>query len=283
MRVKYIFILLFGLIIFLNENLLEAAQIDIYSTEEFANIRLVGKIEKGDAEKFKIIVEYLKEEKITVNMLMLASIGGDAIEAMQIGTIVRESFIPTHAPINLDAGFTCNGYPPELEDADCDCASACFLIWVAGVYRVGDVLGIHRPYFLEEYFDVLSAAAAQKKYVSMYERVRSYLKSMDVPEHIIKKMFATGSDEIAYLDWDTAKSMEFAPFFDEWVGASCLRLTSDEEMYYWGLLAKKTGRKSVLTKSEQFYFNYLKEKETNFNRCIREKLREAQLQKKTTS
>lgn len=283
MRAKYIFLLLFGLIFFLNENLLEAAQIDIYSTEEFANIRLVGKIEKGDAEKFKIIVEYLKEEKITVNMLMLASIGGDAIEAMQIGTIVRESFIPTHAPINLDAGFTCNGYPPELEDADCDCASACFLIWVAGVYRVGDVLGIHRPYFLGEYFDGLSESAVKKKYVSMYERVRSYLKSMDVPEHIVKKMFATGSDEIAYLDWDAAKSMEFAPFFDEWVGASCLRLTSDEEMYYWGLLAKKTGRKSVLTKSEQFYFNYLKEKETNFKRCVREKLREAQLQKKTTS
>jgi hypothetical protein len=283
MRVKYIFLLLLGLIFILNENLLQAAQIDIYSMEEFVNIRLVGKIEKGDAEKFKRLVEDLRQKKRTVNMLMLASIGGDAIEAMRIGTIVRKSFIPTHAPINLDVGFTCNGYPPELKDDDCDCASACFLIWVAGVYRVGDVLGIHRPYFFEEYFEGLSASETQKEYALMYERVRSYLKSMDVPEHIINKMFNTGSDEIAYLDWDTAKSMELAPFFDEWVGASCLRLTSEEEMDYWGLLAKKWEGSSTLTKSEKFYLNYLKKRERNFNKCIREKLKEAQLKEKTTS
>jgi len=283
MRVKYIFLLLLGLIFTLNENLLQAAQIDIYSMEEFVNIRLVGKIEKGDAEKFKRLVEGLRQKKRTVNMLMLASIGGDAIEAMRIGTIVRESFIPTHAPIDLDAGFTCNGYPPELKDDDCDCASACFLIWVAGVYRVGDVLGLHRPYFLGEYFEGLSASEAQKEYALMYERVRSYLKSMDVPEHIINKMFNTGSDEIAYLDWHAAKSMELAPSFDEWVGASCLQLTSEEEMDYWGLLRKKWEGKSTLTKSEKFYLNYLEEREINFNKCIREKLKEAQLKEKTTS
>lgn len=283
MRVKYIFLLLLGLIFILNENLLQAAQIDIYSMEEFVNIRLVGKIEKGDAEKFKRLVEDLRQKKRTVNMLMLASIGGDANEAMRIGKIVRKSFIPTHAPFALDAGFTCNEYPSGLEDDDCDCASACFLIWVAGVYRVGDVLGIHRPYFLEEYFEGLSASEVQKEYVLMYERVRSYLKNMDVPEHIINKMFNTGSDEITYLDWDTAKSMEWVPFFDERVGASCLRLTSEEEMDYWGLLERKWEGKSTLTKSEKFYFNYLKERERNFNKCYREKLKEAQLKEKTTS
>jgi hypothetical protein len=70
MRVKYIFLLLSGLIFILYENLIQAAHIDVYSTEEYANIRLVGKIERGDAEKFKIVVEYLRQEKITVNMLM---------------------------------------------------------------------------------------------------------------------------------------------------------------------------------------------------------------------
>ena len=114
----------------------------------------------------------------------------------------------------------------------------------------------------------------------MYDMVRSYLKSMDVPEHIIDKMFNTRSDEIAYLDWNTAKSMEFAPFFDEWIEESCLRLTSEEEMYYWELMAKKTKRKSVLTKSEQFSFKYLKEKERNFIKCIREKIKEMQLQER---
>ena len=283
MRVKYIFSLLLGLIFIFNENLLQATQIDIYSMEGFVNIRLVGKIEKGDAEKLKGLVEDLRHKKRTVNMLMLASIGGDAIEAMRIGTIVRKSFIPTHAPFALDSDFTCNGYPSGLKDDDCDCASACFLIWVAGVYRMGNVLGIHQPYFLEEYFEGLSVSEADKEYVLMYERVSSYLKNMDVPEHIIDKMFNTGSDEIIYLDWDTAKSMESVPFFDEWIGASCLRLTSEAEMDYWRLLAKKWEEKSTLTKSEKAYFNYLEERKRNFDTCFREKLKEAQLKEKTTS
>ena len=282
MRVKYLFFLLSGLIFILYENLIQAAHIDVYSTEQYANIRLVGKIENGDAEKFKIVVEYLRQEKITVNMLMLASIGGDVIEAMQIGRIVRKLYIPTHAPLNLDADFICNGYPEGLENEDCDCASACFLIWVAGIYRMGDLLGIHRQLFLEEYLEGLSSSEAQKENSLMYNRIRSYLKSMDVPEHIIDKMFNSKSDEIAYLDWNTAKSMEFAPFFDEWIGQSCLGLTSEEEMYYWELVAKKMRRKSTLTKSEQFSFNYLKEKEKKFNKCIREKIKEMQLQERAT-
>jgi hypothetical protein len=93
MRVKYIFFLFLGLIFFLNEDLLQAAQIDIYSMEEFVTIRLVGEIEKGDAEKFKRLVEDLRQKKRTVNMLMLASIGGDANEAMRIGKIVRKSML----------------------------------------------------------------------------------------------------------------------------------------------------------------------------------------------
>ena len=283
MRVKYLFFLFLGLIFILNENLLQAAQIDMYSMEEIVNIRLVGKIEKGDAEKFERLVEDLRQKKRTVNMLMLASIGGDANEAMRIGKIVRESFIPTHAPFTLDAGFTCNEYPSGLEDEDCDCASACFLIWVAGVYRMGNVLGIHQPYFLEEYFEGLSASEADKEYVLMYERVISYLKNMNVPEHIIDIMFNTGSDEITYLDWNTAESMQSVPFFDEQIGASCLGLTAEEEMDYWRFLAKKWEEKSTLTKSEKSYFNHLKERKRNFDNCFKEKLKEAQLKEKNTS
>jgi hypothetical protein len=95
-------------------------------------------------------------------------------------------------------------------------------------------------------------------------------------------MFNTGSDKITYLDWDSAKSMESEPFFDEWVGANCLRLTSEEERDYSRLLAKKWEEQSTLTKSEKSYLNYLKEKKEKFNKCFREKLEEAQLKEKTT-
>jgi len=281
MRVIYTFVLL-GLI-FINENLLQAAQIDIYSMEDVVTIRLVGEIENGDAEKFKKIVDDLRQKNIAVNMLTLASSGGDANEAMRIGKIVRKSFIPTHAPFALDHGWTCNGYPPGLESDECDCASACFLIWVAGVYRMGNVVGIHRPYFLEEYLEGLSASEAQKELALMYEKVKSYLKDMDVPEHVINKMFNTESDEIIYLDWYTTKSMESVPFYDKLEGTSCLRLTAKEEMDYWRLLAKKLEGGNIIKKSEKFYFNYLKNKKEKFNKCFGEKLKEAQLKEKTTS
>lgn len=283
MRVKCKFFLLLGLLFILNKNLIQAAQIDIYTLDEIANIRLIGKIEKGDAEKFKKLIEDLRHEKKIINMLMLASFGGDAIEAMRIGTIVRESFIPTHAPFSLYSGFSCNEYPLGLKDDDCNCASACFLIWVAGVYRMGNVLGVHRPRFLEEYLEGLSASEAKKEYVSMYESVKSYLKNMDVPEHIINKMFYTESEETTYLDLDTAESMKSTPLFDEWVGTNCLRLTPDEEMDYWKLLPKKWERKSTLTESEEFYFNYLEEKNESYNRCLKEKFKEVQLKEKTPS
>ncbi|MDH3574881.1 MAG: hypothetical protein OET18_10295 [Desulfobacterales bacterium] len=282
MRVRYIFLLLFGLIFIPHKNLLQAAQIDVYATEELANIRLIGKIEKGDAEKFKIIVEYLREEKIIVNVLLLGSIGGDTEEAMQIGTIVRELFIPTQAPYALDSGFTCNGYPSELKEDDCDCSSACFLIWAAGVYRMGDVLGVHQPYFLGGNTEELSATEGQKERVQMYEGIKSYLEKMDIPEHIINKMFNTGSDEITYLDWDSAKSMESVHFFDEWVGANCSRLTTEEERDYSRLLSKKWEGKSTLTNSENSYLNYLEERKEKFNKCLRNQLKESQLKEKTT-
>jgi hypothetical protein len=282
MRVILI-VLSLGLIFVLNESLIQAAQIDIYSIEDIVTIRLVGKIENGDAEKFEKLVKDLRQKKIAVNMLTLASSGGDANEAMRIGKIVRKSFIPTHAPFALDYGWTCNGYPPGVKDDDCDCASACFLIWVAGVYRMGNVLGIHRPYFLEESLEGLSASEAQKESALMYERIKSYLKDMDVPEHVINKMFNTQSDEMLYLDWYTAKSMEIVPFYDELEGASCLRLTAKEEMDYWRLLAKKWEKKNFLTKSEKLYFNYLKNRKEKFNKCFREKLKKAQLKEKTTS
>jgi hypothetical protein len=283
MRVKHIFILCFSLIFILNERLIQAAQIDIYSMENVVTIRLFGTIEKGDAEKFKKLVKELRRKKIAVNMLTLASRGGDANEAMRIGKIVRKSFIPTQAPFALDYGWTCNGYSPGLKADDCDCASACFLIWVAGVYRMGNVVGIHRPYFSEEYLEGLSAPEAQKELALMYERIRSYLKDMDVPEHVINKMFNTESDEMIYLDWYTAKSMESVPFNDKLVGTSCLRLTAKEKIDYWRLLAKKLGEKNILKKSEKFYFNYLENKKEMFDKCFREELKEAQLIEKNTS
>jgi len=84
-------------------------------------------------------------------------------------------------------------------DGRCDCASACFLIWAGGVGREGDVLGVHRPYFDTKEFASLDAKDASDRYRVAEQTVRKYLTEMDIPEYIIRLMFANSSVKLRYL------------------------------------------------------------------------------------
>lgn len=61
-------------------------------------IQLKGEIESGDAEKFSILIEELKNTGIPVDRLLLLSKGGLVSEAIEIGKIVRDLAIFTYAP-----------------------------------------------------------------------------------------------------------------------------------------------------------------------------------------
>jgi hypothetical protein len=50
-------------------------------------------------------------------------------------------------------------------EANCNCTSACFLVWAAGIGRYGDVIGVHRPSFADQsWFASLSKDQAQVAY-----------------------------------------------------------------------------------------------------------------------
>jgi hypothetical protein len=85
----------------------------------------------------------------------LLSPGGSISEAIEIGRLVQRNLISTMAPVSLGATkvlFTPAGSVMPKEDPayckgpDCICASACFLIWVGGIERSGNAIGLHRPY-----------------------------------------------------------------------------------------------------------------------------------------
>jgi len=216
------------------------------------DILIYGDIEKGDAQKFKNLVQNIKQENCLVGKVSLLSHGGDVFEAMQIGSLIRKNLISTEAPLAhqwvtkplfIGCSSLCDSFinikPCLLKNRDrettepriCGCNSACFLIWSAGVERMGNGLGLHRPYFSKDYFQGLSAKEAEEKYDELSNDVREYLISMDIPAHIIDEMFSHNSEDIYYLvrsyeeDYTETgfniSALKFVPFFEEWIISKC--------------------------------------------------------------
>jgi hypothetical protein len=135
---------------------------DFTLNDEFYSVRLEGKIVSGDYEKLRSIADDLglnirdnPQQSIHV-VLHLYSPGGNLLEAIKIGRLVRALRWMTSAPQNYSK-------PSDLEydvrkqkepETNYMCASACFFIFVAGIERYAGyrsnvaplILGIHRPY-----------------------------------------------------------------------------------------------------------------------------------------
>jgi hypothetical protein len=145
-----------------------------------------GEIQRGDYER---LLSFIRKdpERFRVRTVLLASPGGDLLEAIKIGNIIKASYQSVF--VNHSVGR---------------CASACFLIYVAAVSRSATVpsIGIHRPYFEPHYFSKLSISQAEAKHEELMREVRAYLAARDVPQYLIEKMFALSSNEVYWLTWD---------------------------------------------------------------------------------
>ena len=111
----------------------------------------------------------------------------------------------------------------------------------------------------------------------MSEGVKEYLENMDVPTHLIEEMFQYSSDEVKFIGSDSVKLMSKIPFFEEWIIASCEPLNELEYEEYIDLEIKEVKVTEALTKSENFYLDHLREKDTKAQVCKMEKLLEIQL------
>ena len=244
-------------------------------------ISIAGDIERGDAKKFQDVVYEMWQNGEFIYKVMLASNGGDVHEAMMIGEMIRDLCCITTAPYAYKYGNSCGFHTHGLEDNDhkehinrnCNCVSACFLIWAAGVKRTGEVLGVHRPRFSKDYFKGLSASEARDKYTKLSNGVQAYLQKMDIPDHVIEKMFEYSSKEIFYLELKTVDALSQAPFFEEWLIANCNPL-SDEEVRDLNRLWNKGNEKR--SRADRFYMHSLIVKSGESNMCRKRKIRDAQ-------
>jgi hypothetical protein len=180
-----------------------------------------GPIVAGDGERFRKLVLDMIKRGLAPGLVRVYSPGGDVTEALSIGRQLRTLGASTQAPLRLSdynpdvkpganacaVGEDLNGkwlyyLPPTGQgDADCVCMSACFLIWAAGTGRHGDVIGVHRPKFADQaWYGRLPLEEAKKAYDQSMGQAQAYLREMEIPDSIIKTMFAVDSRSIYYLE-----------------------------------------------------------------------------------
>ena len=235
---------------------------------------LEGKIEPGDYDKLRDFLVVKRDyyglfsdppwcSKIYEDGsgcpegIYLASPGGDVVEAMKIGRLVRAlgwaAMVPTRTD-NSAAGSSL--HENEIKRYDLGnprdnfmCASACFFVFVGGIYKdtalgaLPPILGIHRPYVASEQLKELTGGQAIAAADLTRATVENYLKEMDVPTKYIDQMFSVPKDQILWLSEDDFDNdfRGFIPSLRDWVDAKC-KLT-DVEKIALEAIRKKTSNK----------------------------------------
>jgi hypothetical protein len=189
---------------------------------------LEGTIDAGDFEKFK---NFILNSGNAVE-IYLASPGGDLIEAMKIGFVVRLLKLSTVVPGKTLTNQALESAATEhnLKNAKMDymCTSACFFIFVAGVHRTHDdrgpaLLGIHKPSLTAETLKKLSPDQAVAAAEKIRTTVENYLKAMGVPEKYARNMYFEPKRSVEWVRNDEfeADFDGFIPEFRDRVSARC--------------------------------------------------------------
>lgn len=295
----------------------EAAEISYEKSNRIYQVRLDGEIKEGDLERLKkTLVEIrglaeidfknkfdatkkmnpqhfkkLKDNHGPINgvveiKLSLNSNGGDVIEAMNIGRLVRNTLIKT----STGQYYTLNS--PTRFDV---CLSACFFIFMSGVERNYNPsysnrrkqsIGIHRPYFLPKYYKGLSSDIAKKEYNRLTKTSENFLKEIEVPDMYFEEMFKIPSNEMYMLSDAEAMSLNGkTAYYDELLISRCgfISAKEKEDLTRCSLVPvikkdinfklswlSKQSREEILRNCQDFsdgYIDYLIVKDEKVRRC----------------
>lgn len=201
---------------------------DINYIKSDSYILINGEIKKGDFEKF---VNATLEGGVRVKYVYLASNGGNVDEALRIGRFIRAIGYSTKAPFAMP-------YPPKYDlkklrplcpkdipvtKQECTCMSSCVFLYLAGVEREGDFLGVHRAFLNHKDLRQLSLENSKRAGEVISAGVNKYLLEMKSPLSLIDKVNANSSGEIEILSNEYVEKYlsGVSPDYQEWLIAKC--------------------------------------------------------------
>jgi hypothetical protein len=185
---------------------------------------------------------------------------GRYIRTLYLGTWAPTEFVPQSFNLNVEfwtrvyqtrycvmdekagltdprRGMTFNVVTKE-GDPNCLCASACFLIYAAGAgtkqvprnevpgaMKVRLSIDIHRPYFDPKEYALWHVEDARQRYEVVQKVVDTYLREMEVPDAIIRRMFSIPSNQLSRLTNEEALLLNdrslLPAYLDEMYIAKC--------------------------------------------------------------
>jgi hypothetical protein len=167
---------------------------------DILGLKIEGEIVKGDADK---LLELLRLSGPRFGRIFLNSKGGDVEEAMKIGRIFRRLRLPAEVPTYYPGLKPICG--PKLSDeSNCVCASACFLIFGGAVYRGGNLLALHRPFFTRKAASQMSDVQHEGGQKGAMAMTTIYLEEMEVPSYFTNIMMSRNSQEAYIVTADEA-------------------------------------------------------------------------------
>jgi hypothetical protein len=227
---------------------------------------LEGEIVAGDYDKVEAAVQVYPH----IGVVFIGSSGGNLYESMKIGRLLRQARWTTFAPPTDEAQLNAfKGQKLLKDDRNYICASSCFLIYVGGVERNGESLGLHRPYLMRSATSTLTAEGAIDFARKAESDTQEYLVEMDVPTKYAAIMFSTPSDDIYFLDAREVAGLHgLIPGLREWMEGKCGLSTVAEKQRLDAMW--RTG--TAMTNDDTQFFTMMMERMDKEDDCQREEL-----------
>jgi hypothetical protein len=167
---------------------------------------LEGQIKPGDYLTVRNFLSDPSNYKKMSGAVFLASQGGNVFEALQIGYLIRRLRLTTDAPSRPPPTTRSSGSeiirPLDLADPKrYYCTSACFLLYVAGIYREfiwAGRLGLHQPRLEHKQIGATEKDLATST-ADMRDKLKDYFEQMNVPNKYLDLMYAIAPNEVRWI------------------------------------------------------------------------------------
>jgi hypothetical protein len=195
-----------------------ALSASIQLIEEERAILIEGQIKRGDYSK---LVQTILKSGPSYGRIYLASPGGDALEAIKIGRLIRSLGYVTEAPMLIGNRPICRSF--DVAQQNCVCFSACTLIYLAGAERRGDYLGVHRIYLDPAAVKEMNFKESAALTNNLSLLLHAYLVEMNAPKTLIDRIDTASSNEIDILESEYVDKYlsGFVPEYEDWIIAKC--------------------------------------------------------------